>query len=137
MALEGISMHLRSQIALLVSVLFVCVIGPVAPCQTGTAEDALTPYMTCSFSDGLQIVRTDPLAPGISRREVDTDQGTRQIEMEAGMRIMFAYPSTDFYANLKAEVLPAPKFAEMMKYLLENFEHLAHGNTVNTAMNHR
>ena len=102
--------------------------------QTRTAADALTPYMTCSFSDGLQIVRTDPLATGITARDVDTDNGPRRIEMEAGMRIMFAYPDTDFYANVKAEVLPAAKFGELKRYLLENFEHIGHGNSVNTAL---
>lgn len=102
--------------------------------QTGTSADALTPYITCSFSDGLAVVRTDPLAPGITGRDVDTDHGPRHSDMEAGMRIMFAYPGTDFYANAKAEVLPAEKFSQLKQYLLENFQHLAHGNTVNTAL---
>ena len=105
-----------------------------ADSQTGPSADVLAPYMTCSFSDGLEILRTDPLAAGITGRDVDTDHGPRRIEMEAGMRIMFAYPDTDFYANVKAEVLPSARFAELKQYLLENFQHVAHGNIVNTAL---
>ena len=67
-------------------------------------SDKLAAYSTCSFSDGLQIVQIDPLAPGITSREVETDSGSRQIDMLAGTRIMFAYPNSDFYANVKAEL---------------------------------
>lgn len=94
--------------------------------------NSLGPYESCSFSDGLQIVRTDPLAPGITSRTVETDNGDRQINLLAGVRIMFAYPDEDFYANVKAEVLPAQGFPELKKSLLENLNHLAHGNTANT-----
>jgi hypothetical protein len=51
------------------------------------------------------------------------------------MRVMFAYPNTDFYANVKAEAIPAAKYAEDKRYLLDNLQHLAHGITVNTALN--
>jgi hypothetical protein len=128
-------MHAHCNLSIL-TVAMVAMAAGASPAnsQTGTPSDALTPYMTCSFPDGLQIVRTDPLAPGITRRDVETDSGSQHVEMEAGMRIMFAYPDTDFYANVKAEVLPVAKFGEMKAYLMENFEHLAHGNTVNTGL---
>lgn len=99
-------------------------------CQTSGAN-SLEPYQSCSFSDGLQIVQTDPLAPGITSRTVETDNGDREVNLLAGVRIMFAYPDEDFYANVKAEVLPAQHFPELKKSLLENLDHVAHGNTVN------
>jgi hypothetical protein len=102
--------------------------------QIGGSANTLEQYEKCNFADGLQIVRTDPLAQGITSRTVDTDNGTRQIDMLAGVRIMFAYPDTDFYANVKAEVLPAQNRAELKKSLLENLQHIAHGNTVNTSL---
>jgi hypothetical protein len=105
-----------------------------ADSQARWDDNSLEAYDTCSFSDGLQIVHTDSLPPGVTTRPVETDRGTRQIEMLGGRRIMFAYPSTDFYANVKAEVLPANKFTELKGFLLENFEHMAHGNTVNKAL---
>jgi len=47
---------------------------------------------------------------------------------------MFAYPGTDFYANVKAELLPAANYSQLKQYLLDNFQYLAHGNTVNTGL---
>jgi len=101
--------------------------------QAASGTPALQPYLSCQFSDGLQIVETDPLAPGITSRAVDTDTGPRQIDLEAGVRVMFAYPGTDFYANVKAELLPAANYPRLKRSLLDNFDHLTHGNIVNAA----
>lgn len=78
----------------------------------------LSPYTSCEFTDGLNVVEVDPLAPGVHTRSVETAQGARDIPMEAGERIMFAYPLTGFYANVKAEVLPAAQYPELKKVLL-------------------
>jgi hypothetical protein len=102
--------------------------------QPMPGDTALTPYTSCQFSDGLQIVHIDPLAQGITTREVDTDSGPRQIDMQAGYRIMFAYPDTDFYANVKAELLPAANYSQLKQSLIDNFQYLAHGNTLNTGL---
>ena len=102
--------------------------------QPSPGMTALTPYTTCNFSDGLQVVQVDPLAPGITSREVETDSGSRQINLEAGVRIMFAYPNTDFYANLKAELLPTANYAQLKQFLLDNLQHLGHGNIMNTSL---
>jgi hypothetical protein len=96
--------------------------------------DRLQAYADCTFSDGLMVVHTDVLPPGVTSRPVETDDGIRRIDMEAGMRIMFAYPLTDFYANVKAERLPVASYSEEKKDLLANFEHMAHGNTINTSL---
>jgi hypothetical protein len=98
------------------------------------ATDALAPYASCRFADGLQIVDTDPLPSGVTSRQVDTDAGPRQIDLDAGLRVMFAYPETDFFANVKAELLPAARYPELKQSLLDNFQHLARDNTVNTAL---
>ncbi len=102
--------------------------------QPSPGMATLTPYTTCTFSDGLQVVQVDPLAPGITSREVETDSGSRQINLEAGLRIKFAYPSTDFYANVKAELLPAANYAQLKQFLLDNLQHLGHGNIMNTSL---
>jgi hypothetical protein len=102
--------------------------------QSTSSASTLASYSSCQFSDGLQVVGTDPLAPGVTSRDVDTDSGPRQIDMEAGLRIMFAYPDTDFYANVKAELLPATKYPQLKQFLLDNFQLLSHGNTVNSAL---
>ena len=115
---------------LLSVVAFFCLFSRTAVSQ----ENPLEAYDSCKFSDGLQIVRIDSLPPGVTVRPVETYSGTRQIEMIAGHRIMFAYPDEDFYANVKAEVLPERNFKELKGFLLDNLEHLAHGNTVNRTL---
>lgn len=102
--------------------------------QTDTGARLLTPYKNCQFADGLQIAHIDQLAPGVTSREVETDSGSRQIDLRTGLRIMFAYPDTDFYANVKAELLPTANYPALKEALLGNFHFLAHGNTVNTAL---
>ncbi|HVZ84305.1 MAG TPA: hypothetical protein VG893_11580 [Terracidiphilus sp.] len=79
-------------------------------------------------------VQTDPLPEGITSRPVETDDGIRHIDLRDGLRIMFAYPLTDFYANVKAERLPAEKFDALKKDLMANFDHMAHGNTINASV---
>jgi len=54
--------------------------------------------------------------------------------MEAGVRMMFAYPGTDFFANVKAESLPAANYSRLKGFLLENFQYYTHSNIVNTAL---
>jgi hypothetical protein len=101
--------------------------------ESTSDSTSLAAYSNCHFSDGLQIVETSPLDRGVTSREVDTDSGPRQIDLVAGIRVMFAYPNTDFYANVKAEQLPADNYPQLKQALLDNFQHLAHGNTVNAA----
>lgn len=54
--------------------------------------------------------------------------------MDAGVRVMFAYPDTDFYANVKAELLPAENYGQLKQFLLGNFHYLEHGTVVNTSL---
>jgi hypothetical protein len=95
----------------------------------------LKPYTSCHFSDELQIVKIDPLAPGITERAVDTADGVRHIEMTAGLRIMFAYPTTDFYANIKVESLPENRYAELKKWLIANYDYILSGSKDDKANN--
>jgi hypothetical protein len=115
-----------------VAVLFGISASSMAFAQAGA--ESLKAYADCTFSDGLMVVRTDPLPREVTSRSVETDDGFRRIDLEAGMRIMFAYPLTDFYANVKAERLPADRFEPLKKDLLANFEHLAHTSTINTSL---
>ena len=111
---------------------FIFAAGAIALAAQST--DNLIPYTSCQFSDGLQIVQTDPLASGIASREVETDSGPRRIDLLAGRRIIFAYPNTDFYANVKAESLPTANYAQFKGFLLDNLQYLSHSNIVNAAL---
>jgi len=55
---------------------------------------------------------------------VDTFKGKRQVDLLAGNRIMFAYPKTGFYANLKVERLPSENYSELKQPLIASFDYL-------------
>lgn len=85
---------------------------------------ALQPYTSCSFPDMLRIVSVDPLRPGVTARTVETGDGMQTVDMVAGERVMFAYPLTDFFANVKVELLPAAEYPQLKRILLENLDYL-------------
>jgi hypothetical protein len=75
--------------------------------QSLPAASALHNYESCSFDDGLQVVKIDSLPPGLQQRTINTAQGPKIIQMLDGRRIMFAYGvGGDFFANVKPEILP-------------------------------
>jgi hypothetical protein len=87
-------------------------------------SSAFDRYVGCKFADGLAVVETAPLAPGIHERTVDTSKGPRQIPMVEGRRVMFAYPGKDFYANVKVEILPEKNYSETKQFLIDNFDYI-------------
>ena len=108
-------------------VLFVLVLAMhSASGQVGTSNrsSAFDRYTTCKFSDGLTVVETSPLAPGVKARTVPTMNGPRQIDMVEGRRVMFAYPGKDFYANVKVEILPGKNYTETKQFLIDNFDYM-------------
>jgi hypothetical protein len=108
-----------------------------AAAQEATTPKELKPYTSCRFSDDLQILRVDPLAPGVTARTVDTLDGSKQIDLDAGVQIIFGYFFGDSYANVKAEKLPDSKYSDLRKDLLANLQYaLAHspGTSMNKAL---
>jgi hypothetical protein len=85
---------------------------------------ALVPYTSCGFPDGLRMVQADPLAPGVESRTVQTAAGQQTIDMVAGERVLFSYPMTDYFANVKAELLPADRYAALKQTLIANLHFL-------------
>jgi hypothetical protein len=86
-------------------------------------SSAFDRFTACRFSDGLAVVETAPLVPGIHERTVDTSKGPRQIPMVEGRRVMFAYPEKDFFANVKVEILPEKNYTETRQFLIDNFDY--------------
>jgi hypothetical protein len=101
----------------------------IAPAQTDSSgpqgstpanASALHEYESCTFDDGLQIVKIDSLPAGVQQRTINTTQGAKTIQMLAGRRIMFAYGvGGDFFANVKPEVLPDDTWATQKQNLLD------------------
>ena len=92
--------------------------------ENAAVPKALAPYTSCVFPDGLRMVSIDPLAPGVQSRSVETSAGMRSVDMVAGERVMFAYPMTDFFANVKTELLPADRYPALKQTLLDNLQFL-------------
>jgi hypothetical protein len=120
---------------LLTGIVFsLCVYGVTAQNLPRSDSSAFDRYTTCKFADGLAVVETSPLAPGVHARTVQTSKGPRQFEMVEGRRVMFAYPDKDFYANVKVEILPEKNYAETRQVLIDNFDYMlasGDGNTRN------
>jgi hypothetical protein len=60
----------------------------------------------CKFSDDIAMVNSDQRTSGLTRT-VATSTGPKQIPVIAGQRLGYAYPNTDFFANVRVEMLPA------------------------------
>ena len=74
----------------------------------------LQPYVRCDgFADGVRGVKLDsrPMG-GDPWREVLVGVTKRRVSVVHGYRVMFAYPGTDFFANLKAEQSDPTKYVE-------------------------
>jgi hypothetical protein len=50
----------------------------------------------------------------------------RNIELEAGEQVVFAYPLTDDFANAKVELLPADRYEALKQTLMDNVHFLEH-----------
>jgi len=94
----------------------------------GQPRTVFTPYTGCRLPNGLDVVETSPLAPGIHSRTVKTLHGPFDVSIIEGRRIMFAYPDETFYANVKVEVLPVDGYAESRAALIDDFDGIVAGN---------
>ena len=98
--------------------------APETPATHSQANDAaLHDYESCTFDDGLQIVKIDSLPPGVQERSVDTTSGPKTIRMLAGRRVLLAYGiSGDAFANVKPEILPDDTWAVERQALLDGLD---------------
>ncbi|MFP5226214.1 MAG: hypothetical protein ACLGXA_01195 [Acidobacteriota bacterium] len=91
-----------------------------AGAQSVAAPKVLAPYTSCVFPDGLRVVHADPLAPRALTETVQTASGMQTLNAVAGEQVLFAYPMTDYFANAKAELLPADRYAALKQTLIGN-----------------
>jgi hypothetical protein len=92
--------------------------------QKPNPDAVFQPYTTCKFSDGLEVAETSPLALGVTTRTVPTMKSSRDVEVLTGRRVLFTYPSKDYFANVWVEVLPAKNYADGKQALIDNFDYL-------------
>lgn len=118
-------MHLSLAFAVLLSAATISAQTATPTPQKASSEEstALHEYESCSFDDGLQIVKIDSLPPGEQERTIHTMHGTKTIRMLAGRRIMFAYGlGGNSFANVKPEVLPAASWEQDKENLLDEIQ---------------
>jgi hypothetical protein len=92
--------------------------------QKANPDAVFQPYTTCTFSDGLQVAESSPLALGVTTRTVPTIKDSRDVEVLTGRRVLFTYPDKDYFANVWVEVLPAKNYADEKQALIDNFDYL-------------
>ena len=93
----------------------------------------LKPYTQCAPAGGPAVVETTRLPSENHVRTARTLTGAKPIEMVDGVRVAFAYPGTDAYANVKVEQLPAAKYEQEKKDLGSEFDNiLASGGDTTT-----
>lgn len=106
--------------------------APAARDQAAAIPKPLEPYTSCVFPDMLRIVQVDPTLPGVTSRSIETREGRKEIDFAAGVRVLFAYPMTDYFANAKVELLRADGYAQLKQTLIADLHYLEsqpHGPT--------
>jgi hypothetical protein len=87
-------------------------------------KDPFAAYVSCKLPEGLSVVETAPLDPGVTSRRVPLINGYFSVALLYGRRVMFAYPDEDYYANVKVEILPVNGYADSKAALIGNFEYV-------------
>jgi hypothetical protein len=101
----------------------------VAAPASSSAEEATTlqPYVHCDgFAGGVRGVTLDR-RPGdaVPWREVGLGEETERVSVVDGYRVMYSYPRTYWFANLKAERSDASRFGEDKRIVTAHFGALA------------
>jgi hypothetical protein len=120
--------------------------GPSAPGEAASLAQpaevvAMRAYVHCDgFAGGVRGVTLDRRpADAPPWREVGFGAKTERVSVVDGYRVMYSYPRTYWFANLKAERSDASRYGEDKRIVKENFVALASAddNTVLTSFSDR
>lgn len=78
--------------------------------------DPLKSFTACTFNDGLAVVEVKRTP---SDRSVATKNGQKIVTRIDGYRVMFAYPNTDYFVNLHADLSRPGKFEADKQTILD------------------
>jgi hypothetical protein len=125
----GILLMLTMRLSLLETALLLCSVAvaaqitPPSQISPSDAAAALHDYESCSFDDGLEIVKVDSLPPGLQERTITTLEGPKVVHILDGRRILFAYGlSGNPFANVKPELLPSDTWTTQKSNLLDEIQ---------------
>jgi hypothetical protein len=106
---------------------WVLVAGAVTAGAQAPVDAVLRPYTACRFDDGLVVTEKSALPADVAGRTVMTIAGNRQVPLERGEKIAFAYPGGTRFANVTVEQLPTESFEQGKANLIANFDHILAG----------
>ena len=110
----------------------------IAAQSASPAEEAtMQAYLYCDgFAGGVRGVTLDRRPEGAAPwREVGLGSGTERVSVVDGYRVMYSYPRTYWFANLKAERSEASRYGEDKRIVTQYFTALA-GADDNTVLTH-
>jgi hypothetical protein len=94
------------------------VLGTILPLSlVGQMKSGLERYATCRLSSVFQLVQTDRLQ-GAMARTVETKNGSKQVDLMDGYRVLMTYKQTEPFINMKVEQLRS--YARDKDVLVEN-----------------
>jgi hypothetical protein len=101
--------------------------GEAAAPQQPAEAAAMHAYVHCDgFAGGVRGVTLDRRPTGAAPwREVSFGAKTERVSVVDGYRVMYSYPRTYWFANLKAERSDASRYGEDKRIVTENFVALA------------
>jgi hypothetical protein len=88
-------------------------------------KDPLETYTLCKFSEELGVDTAVRFPPDVTSRTVKTASGQKDVAIQDGYRILFSYPGTDTFANVKFEMLQSLRYLSDKKSIIEGMELLA------------
>lgn len=90
--------------------------------QANSGLDALS---DCRLGDGLRLIEIKQRDNNATSRKVETAQGWRNISVADGYRLLYAYPGSDIFANVKAEVSADGQFERDSQTVQDGMEYLS------------
>ncbi len=101
-----------------------------APASLAAEATAMQAYVHCDgFAGGVRGVTLDRRpADADPWREVGLGEKTERVSVIDGYRVMYSYPRTYWFANLKAERSDPSRYAEDKRIVTDNFAALAEGD---------
>ncbi len=121
-------LHKKRFVLVFIAALFFLLLQTGVLAQSG---NSLKPYLSCKFDDGLKIVETSRHRQWNSPdkfRRVKINGVEERVSLIDGYRIMFAYPDTYFFANVKAEQSDPQSYAKDKETLIRQMQWLPAGS---------
>jgi hypothetical protein len=120
-------MKFKQHLALFLLMAIACASAPlkVKAQRASDKPDLLKPYTSCTFDDGLRVVKYERLPKGeIYSRAVKTAAGEKEVTRIDSYRMLIAYPGTDAFANIRPEKSRSDAYAKDKQNVIDELKYL-------------